>query len=81
MGSKNFVEQFHETMDALEADAKKHGLNLTAICKEAEISRATPDRWKKKPPKTIRLVAKMQQVVEQRKAEVASSIPGEEPRS
>lgn len=65
-----FTEDFRDRIKEIEADAKRYGLNWTSICKEAGISRATPDRWKKKTPKTIEVVSKMQEIVARHKAAI-----------
>lgn len=77
MNSKTFEKQFREKLDEIESRAKEVGLNMTTICRETGISRATPDRWKRQLPKTVRLVTAMEEVVEKREIEVATSIPGE----
>ncbi len=61
---KNFVSDFHAAIDQLEENAKKEGLTLTSICRDTGVSRATPDRWRKKIPKTIELLGQMQDIVE-----------------
>ncbi len=61
---KYFTEVFNEAVDKLENDAKEAGLNITAVCRETNTARATPDRWRKYPPKTIKLLDDMQRVVE-----------------
>jgi hypothetical protein len=63
VATKNFVQTFHGAIDQLEADAKKEGLTLTSICRDTGVSRATPDRWRKKIPKTIELLGQMQDIV------------------
>ena len=60
--TKNFIQVFLDAVDKMEADAHANGTNLTAICREVGAGRATPDVWRKKPPKTIRLLAEMQEV-------------------
>lgn len=60
---KNFEQVFRDTLDDLQSDAKAAGMNLTTVCKAAGVARATPDRWRQNPPKTIRALAKMQGVV------------------
>jgi len=70
MNIKPFGEVFLERIDRIEAEAKKVGLNLTAICREAGISRATPDRWRAKPPKTIEIIELMEKIVKDRRAEL-----------
>lgn len=67
----NFVNVFHCAIDAIEADAKAVGLTLTSICRDLEVSRATPDRWRKKVPKTIEIMAAMQKVVDDKRAKDA----------
>ena len=65
--SENFTKVFHDTLDKIEKDAKDVGLNLTSICKATEISRATPDRWRKTVPKTIKLIEDMQNIIEEKR--------------
>lgn len=69
--TKSFVNVFHGTIDALETDAKSVGLTLTSICRDLGVSRATPDRWRKKVPKTIELMTAMQKVVDDKRAKDA----------
>lgn len=61
--AKNFVDAFKDALAGIEAGAKEAGSSVTEICREAGISRTTPDRWKENPPITIELVAKMQDAV------------------
>lgn len=70
---KNIEQVFRESLDELKEDAESVGMNLTSVCHEAGVARATPDRWKKQPPKTIRVLAKMQDTVAQRAAEKAEA--------
>jgi len=77
MNSKTFEAQFRDKLDEIETRAKEAGLNMTIICRETGISRATPDRWKRSLPKTVELVTAMEAVVEKRENEIATSIPGE----
>lgn len=67
--ARNFEEVFKQALSELEADAKAAGTSLTAICRETKISRTTPDRWRARPPATVRLIAQLQQAVERKKAE------------
>lgn len=66
--AKNFVSDFHGAIDKLEADAKEVGLTLTSICRDTGVSRATPDRWRKKIPKTVELLGQMQDLVTAKRA-------------
>jgi hypothetical protein len=67
--TNNFDDVFKKRVAALEAEAHAVGLNFTSICKEAGISRATPDRWKRETPKTIKIISAMEEIVAKRKAE------------
>lgn len=58
-----FAKVFADELDDIERRALQAGTNLTAICKEIGISRSTPDRWRRRSPKTIRLVDKMKACV------------------
>lgn len=61
--SKSFEQTFNERVDDIIARGEKVGLTVTHICRETGIARATPDRWRKECPKTIKLVDKMDEVV------------------
>lgn len=65
---RTFTDEFNARIAQIEADAKSCGLNWTSICEEAGLSRATPDRWKRRAPKTIEIISKMQEVVAKHKA-------------
>jgi len=71
MPKRTFVDEFKDRVAKIESDAVAVGLNLTVICKEAGISRATPDRWRKKTPKTVLLIKKMEAIIERRREELA----------
>lgn len=60
---KNFVDVFNDAITKLEIDAKAIGSNMTEVCREAGVSRTTPDRWKEKPPATVATLAKLQDFV------------------
>lgn len=70
MVDQNFVQVFNDRVDQLEARAKRVGLTLTSICRETGVSRATPDRWRKQTPKTVQLLAEMEDIVSAKEAEV-----------
>lgn len=71
----SFEAAFRSRMDALFLRANKAGMSVTAVCKEAGIARATPDRWRKKAPLSIQLVDQMEQVVARHEeAKAAASI-------
>lgn len=72
MSKPTFGEVFRERIDKVVEDAKAAGINLTVVCKGAGVSRATPDRWRRKLPKTIEIVDKMEKVV----AEHSAAAPG-----
>lgn len=63
MTTQTFEAVFRSRVAKIEADARAVGLNFTTICKEAGISRATPDRWKRGTPRTIEIVDQMEKIV------------------
>lgn len=69
---RNFTEVFTEALTQLERDAKAAGSSLTAVCREAGISRTTPDRWKERPPATVATLARLQEVVADKAAKKAA---------
>lgn len=71
MNTKTFTEDFKARIASIEAEAKAMGLNWTSICKEAGLSRATPDRWKKKTPKTVQVVTQMEEILKRHKERAA----------
>jgi hypothetical protein len=69
---QNFVQDFKDALTQIQADANEVGLNLTSICRDTGISRSTPDRWLRKPPKTVLLIAEMQKKITDRRAAIAA---------
>lgn len=67
-----FKDEFKSRIAKIEEDAQSVGLNWTSICKEAGLSRATPDRWKKRIPKTIEVVTRMETIVARHKERAAA---------
>ena len=59
----SFEEAFEKRLSSIEERGHKVGLTLTHICREAGVARATPDRWSKEAPKSIRLVDELEAVV------------------
>lgn len=60
---RTYQDEFKARIAALEKHAIEAGLNLTEVCRQAGVSRATPDRWRKRTPKTIALVTQMEAIV------------------
>lgn len=78
MSKPTFGEVFRDRIDKIVQDAEASGINLTVVCKGAGISRATPDRWRRKLPKTIETVDKMERVVAERNATTAAANKSED---
>lgn len=70
---QNFSDVFRDRIKKIEADAKECSLNLTSICQEAGMSRATPDRWKRSTPKTIKLVEIIEGIVAAKRSEMKAA--------
>lgn len=73
MSDKPFDDVFKERVANVEERAKAVGLNFTSVCKQAGISRATPDRWRKETPKTVKLLTKMEEIVAEKEADVIAN--------
>lgn len=67
MKQENFDAVFQVSLERLLAEAKAVGLSVSALCRRAGASRTTPDRWRQQAPETIRLLAKMQTIVQEEK--------------
>lgn len=61
--SESFKAVFLQRLQDVEVRAKACGLTMTHLCRAKGIARATPDRWKKKPPKSIQLMDDLEAVV------------------
>jgi len=79
MATKHFNHQFNDALDDIERRLHAIGRNFTQLCNETKVSRATPNRWKRQMPKTVDIVARMQQTLVEWEAEhaAATAIPGE----
>jgi len=67
--TQTFTDVFRERIAKIEADAKAKGLNWTTICQKAGMSRSTPDRWKRRPPKTISVITEVERIVAEHPAQ------------
>jgi len=63
MPREKFSKVFRDRLDEIERDALAHGSSMSEICEGAKISRATPYRWFKRPPKTIEIIDVMEKVL------------------
>jgi transposase-like protein len=77
MNRKPFHKQFIASLDEVERRAKAAGSSITALCREAGVARATPDRWRNKAPETIdvmdRLLTALNQAEEKAAANTANA--------
>lgn len=67
-----FQQLFLKRLDTIEARAKAAGSTITHLCRESGIARATPDRWRVRPPKSVELMDQLEAAlvaVEQKAAE------------
>jgi hypothetical protein len=60
MPSTAFDAAFKAALLTLAADAAAAGISMSEVCKAAGASRATPHRYLKRPPETVKTVAKLQ---------------------
>ncbi len=64
-----FEAEFRRRLNSIISRGAAVGMTVTKLCKAAGVARATPDRWRKKAPKTIELIDQFEaQVVEAEKA-------------
>jgi hypothetical protein len=63
MEPKTFYDDFLARLDSLESRARAAGITLTHMCRDAGIARATPDRWRKSAPKSIRAIDELEKAV------------------
>lgn len=73
MSGNNFYNEFIKKLDDIEARAKNIGSTITEVCRDANIARATPDRWRSKAPKSIDLMVKLEKAVEAAEQKAAAS--------
>lgn len=59
----SFSKLFNDRLDDIERRALKAGTNLTAVCKDIGISRSTPDRWRRYPPRTVVIIEQLDECV------------------
>ena len=62
----SYSAEFLARLDKLEADIEMVGLTMTAVCREAKVARATPDRWRKEIPLSVEIVTRLEAVVNKR---------------
>lgn len=70
---KNFQEVFYRYLDDMERRAHAVGLTLTDMCRESNVARATPDRWRKSVPLTIKNMCDLEAVVKDAEAVVQAA--------
>lgn len=71
---QSFGAIFRGRLKKLEEDARRVGINMTVVCKEAGVGRSTPDRWHRNQPKTVEIIEKMEAVVEKHRQEKLSEL-------
>lgn len=50
--------------DSLKVRCAQAGTNLTEVCKRAGVDRSSLERWKRKEPKTITIIRKIETEIE-----------------
>lgn len=63
MRTNTFEDEFRERYESIVSRGNKIGFTVTHICRETSIARATPERWRKRTPKTILLIDQMDKAV------------------
>lgn len=68
MSSRTSTEQFQHDLEQIEARLKSIGKSITDACDAVGCSRATPSRWKKHAPNTLRIMDQLQAYVAEQEA-------------
>lgn len=63
---------FQEQLGNIIKRGKELGLTVTDICRDSQVARATPERWRKRTPNSVLLLDKMEAVVAAAEAERAA---------
>ncbi|WP_288821303.1 hypothetical protein [uncultured Leclercia sp.] len=58
-----FEAEFYRRVDMIKQRAKAAGTNITQLCRNAGVSRTTPERWEKRVPKSIGIIDLMFQAL------------------
>lgn len=72
MSENTFQQVFEERLNSIERRAKAIGSTITEVCRVSGIARATPDRWRAEPPKSIKLMDALDAAVTKLEADAAS---------
>ncbi|MNN86920.1 hypothetical protein D3C81_2043980 [compost metagenome] len=64
----SFEAAFNERLEGLIERGKAIGMTLTDICNDANVARATPDRWRANTPLTVVLIDRMEKAVAEAEA-------------
>lgn len=62
----SFAALFVERLDALQAKMDLVGVSSDVICREADVSRGTPARWRRITPKTVETLTALEAVVDRK---------------
>jgi len=57
---KTFENEFNERLNAIISRGEAVGVTVTELCRRTGIARATPDRWRKDAPLSIKLIDKLE---------------------
>ena len=66
-----FEHEFRRRLDNIMGRAKAAGLTISDLCKATGTARATPDRWRRRAPKTIEIIDKLEAEVAKAEARQA----------
>ena len=61
----SFDKDFLAKLAQIEERAKRAGSSMTDLCRRNGIARSTPDRWRKAIPKTVQIVADLEEVLKE----------------
>lgn len=63
--------EFTERMRDIAARASRLGISISELCRRTDTARATPDRWMRRPPKSIETMAAFERELDKAEAEAS----------
>lgn len=79
MSNNTFADEFKARFEEIKVRAAALDMTVTDVCKAAHVARATPERWKKTIPMTIRIIDRMFSVIEAKEALAAEAASTTQP--
>ena len=63
--------EFADRMRAISSRCRRLGISMSELCRRTDTARATPDRWMRRPPKSIETMAAFERELDKAEAQAA----------